>query len=151
MSRILMAAAALLLTAATPAVHAADDYVTNADEIVKAADWAKAEVVTLKLDEHSYSPNKVTLKAGQPYKLVLKDEGEEKHYFTAPEFFKAIATRKVEVGLAEIKAPYFKAFELKPKGELTLFFVAVTKGTYTPYCSIEDHRKKGMEATIVIE
>ena len=72
------------------------DYVANAGEIVKAADWDKMITVTVDFDEFSYEPAELVFEVGQPYKLVLKNHGEKKHYFTAEEFYKAIATRKVK-------------------------------------------------------
>lgn len=145
---------ALALTIALPTLAMAEGpSVPNAAEIVKAADWKAMQTVTVTLDEHFYEPKNLTFKAGQPYKLAMKDVGEKKHYYTAPEFFKAIATRKAESAKdGEIKAPYFMAFEMMPNGgELALYFVPVVKGTYPVYCTVEDHRQQGMEGTITIE
>ncbi|MCB1889260.1 MAG: cupredoxin domain-containing protein [Rhodocyclaceae bacterium] len=144
-----------LTTAATfaPLAGAADDYITDADRIVKEADWNAMETVTVVFEEHHYTPENLTFKAGVAYKLELINEGEKHHYFTAPEFFRSIATRKAMVnGQAEIKAPYFKAVEvLKEGGQLDLYFVPVTKGTFPVFCTIDDHREKGMEGSIVVE
>ena len=132
--------------------HASEDYIVNASEIVKAADWKKMETITVELDEFSYDLEKLVFSAGQPYKLVLKNIGEKKHYFTAPEFYKSIATRKVQSNRdGEIKAPYFHAIELMVGGQLDLYFVPVKKGEYPVYCTIKDHRSEGMEAKLVIE
>ena len=127
--------------------------VPNADALVNAADWTKMETVTVILGEHHFEPSDLKLKAGQAYKLELRNEGEKDHYFTAGEFFKNVAWRKVMVNKqAEIKAPYFLAFEpLKKGGQVDLYFVAVNKGTYPVICTIDDHREKGMEGTVVIE
>ena len=138
---------------ATAPMPPADTYVTNADEIVKAADWKKMKTITVTMEEHSYEPQNITFKVGQPYKLELKNIGDKDHYFTAPEFLRAIATRKVMVNAqAEIKAPYFKAFEvLKKNGQLDVYFVPVVKGAYPVFCTIDDHREKGMEGALTIE
>ncbi len=143
---------ALGVAAAIP-VHAAEDYVVDADRIVKEADWNAMQTLTVEIAEHSYTPDEIHLKAGTPYKLELKNLGEKNHYFTAPEFYRSIATRKAMVnGQAEIKAPYFKAVEiLKDGGQLDLYFVPVTKGSYPVYCTIDDHREKGMEGTLIVE
>lgn len=140
------------LVLAAPA-GAAEDYVVNADEIVKAANWDAMQTVTVEIEEHHYTPETLRFKAGTAYKLELKNLGEKHHYFTAPEFYKAIATRKAMVnGQAELKAPYFKAIEvLKEGGQLDLYFVPVKKGEYKVYCTIDDHQEKGMEGRIVIE
>lgn len=148
-----VAASMVLLGGCQTLAPQAPDYVTNAAEIVKATDWSKMETVTVTIDEHSYAPQKLVFKAGQPYKLQLKNAGQKDHYFTAPEFYKSIATRKAMVNkYAEIKAPYFDAFEiLKTSGQIDLYFVPVVKGTYKSYCTIEDHRDKGMEGLIIVE
>lgn len=142
-----------LLVAAAPAAANQGGAVPNSADIVKAADWTKMETVTVEIDEHDYAPRALRLKAGQPYKIVMKNMGEKDHYYTAPEFFRSVATRKAMVnGQAEIKAPYFTAFEMmKGGGQLDLYVVPVTKGTFPVYCTIEDHRDQGMEGTITVE
>jgi len=130
-----------------------ETYVLNYKDIVKATDWSKMKTVTVEIDSHSYTPDTLVFEAGQPYRLVFKNLSEkEKHYFTAPEFYRAIATRKVQAnGMGEIKAPYFTALEMtKNGGELELYFVPVTKGTFEAYCTITDHRENGMDAEITI-
>lgn len=131
------------------------DYIVNAGDIVKAANWNKTETVTLELSEHSYHPAELKLRANQPYKLVLKNVGEKEHYFTADEFFKSVATRKAMVAspkkIAEVKAPYFTAMEIYKESEMEFYFVPVKKGSYKFFCTIDDHRDKGMEGSIVVE
>ena len=130
----------------------AADYVENAGEIVKAANWDKMETILVDIDEFDYEPDGLRFKAGQPYKLVMKNNGEKKHYFTAPEFYKSIATRKVQSNKdGEIKVPYLLALEMMANGgQLDLYFVPVKKGSYPVYCTIEEHRDEGMEGTIVV-
>lgn len=132
---------------------AQDDYVTNYLEIVNETDWDKMQTVVVELDEFLYNHEGLVFKAGQPYKLSMKNVGEKKHYFTAPEFYKAIATRKVQSDNdGEIKAPYFTAIEMMAEGgTLDLYFVPVKPGSYTVYCTEGDHRDQGMEDKIVIE
>jgi uncharacterized cupredoxin-like copper-binding protein len=142
-------AGALALTLAASA--SAADYVKNYAEIVKAADWKAMTTLTVNMTEFEYDSS-LELKAGHTYKLELKNIGEKKHYFTAPEFFKNIATRKAQVNdQAEIKAPYFDAIEVLPGGQLDLYFVAHNKGEYPVYCTIDDHRDQGMEEMIIIK
>ncbi len=145
----------ILLTLLLPGfgLHAgtAVDYVANAGEIVKAADWDKMKTVTVDFDEYSYEPEELVFEVGQPYKLVLKNHGKKKHYFTAEDFYKAIATRKVQSNRdGEIKAPYFIAIELMVGGQLDLYFVPVKRGEYEVFCTIKDHREEGMEGKLVI-
>ncbi len=133
--------------------YAGGDHVTNSAEIVKAADWKKMKTVTVEMVEMEYGPDELVFEAGQPYKLILKNNGKKKHYFTAPEFYKAIATRKVQSNKdGEIKVPYLNALEMMADGgQLDLYFVPVKKGTFPVYCTIDDHRTEGMEGSITIK
>lgn len=135
------------------AASAAEDYITNAADIVKQADWQKMQTVTVTIEDHHYTPEHLVFKAGQPYKLELKNLGEKDHYFTAAEFYRSVATRKAMVNKqAEIKAPYFTALEiLKNGGQIDLYFVPVKTGRFPVFCTIDDHREKGMEGSITVE
>ncbi len=145
--------ASLVILLLTGCIQSKPDYITNSKEIVKAADWEKMQTLTVNMEEFSYDMEPIELKKGVPYKLELKNIGEKKHYFTAPEFFKSIATRKVQSNKdGEIKAPYFLALEMMANGgQLDLYFVPVTAGTFPVYCTIDDHREPGMEGTIVVK
>jgi uncharacterized cupredoxin-like copper-binding protein len=142
----------LALTALIATNIMAADYVTNASDIVAAANWDKMKTIRVEMDEYAYSFDDLVLEANQPYKLELVNKGKKKHYFTAPEFYKAIATRKVQSNKdGEIKAPYFTAIELMVDGQLDLYFVPVNTGEFEVYCTIKGHRDDGMEAFITIE
>lgn len=145
-----LTALAAVVAMSCAGVSLAADYVTNYKEIVKQADWKNMLTVTVNIDEFDYDGD-LNFKVGQPYKLELKNQGEKKHYFTAPEFYKSIATRKAQVnGQAEIKAPYFTALEILPGGQLDIYFVPTKRGEFATYCTIDDHRDEGMEDTIIV-
>ena len=153
LSFLVLALSGAVLSA--PAAVSAADYITDAAAIVKAANWDAMETVTIELEEHSFTPQDLKLKAGQPYKLVIKNVGEKDHYYTATEFFKSVAWRKVQTPKpqgGEIKAPYFSAIETyKNGGTVELFFVTVNKGEFEVVCTIDDHKEKGMHGTIKVE
>lgn len=138
---------------ATPVL--AQDVVPNAAEIVKKANWAKMQTVTIELTEHDFSPKDLKLQADTPYRLIIRNIGEHDHYYTAAEFFRSVAWRKVQTPKphgGEIKAPYFTAVEAYKKGgTVELFFVTVKKGTFEVICTIDDHKDKGMFGTITVE
>ena len=147
-----LTALAGVLALSVAASASAGNYVENYKEIVKGADWKAMTTITVNMGEYEYDTSSLELTAGKAYKLELKNVGEKKHYFTAPEFFKNVATRKAQVnGQAEIKAAYFTALEILPGGQLDLYVVAHTKGEYPVYCTIDDHRDQGMEETIVVK
>jgi uncharacterized cupredoxin-like copper-binding protein len=131
------------------------DYMSNSADIVKAAKWDQMETVTIELTEHDFKPKQLKLKANQPYRLVIKNTGEFDHYYTAAEFFKSVAWRKVQTPRphgGEVKAPYFTAVEAyKNGGTVELFIVPVKKGTYEVVCTIDGHVDKGMTGSITVE
>lgn len=128
------------------------DYVQDANSRVQAGDWSKMQTVSVTLNEYSYTPSELRFKTGVPYKLQIQNKGSSKHYFTSEEFFKGIATRKVQSNAdGEIKAPYFSALEVFPDRSLDLYFIPVKKGTYRLHCTITGHEAKGMHGVIVIE
>lgn len=128
------------------------DYVQDANSRVQAGDWSKMRTVSVTLNEYSYTQSELRFKTGVPYKLQIQNKGSAKHYFTSEEFFKGIATRKVQSNAdGEIKAPYFSALEVFPDRSLDLYFIPVKKGTYRLHCTITGHEAKGMHGVIVIE
>ena len=152
MSLLSLVAAAVL---SAPLAAGAADPVADAAAIVKAANCDAMETITVELTEHSFTPQDLKLKAGQPYRLVIKNVGQKDHYYTATEFFKSVAWRKVQTPKpngGEIKAPYFTAVETyKNGGSVELFFVTVNKGEFDVICTIEDHKDQGMYGKIVVE
>lgn len=126
-------------------------YVRDSTERVAAADWTKMQTVEVGLGEFSFTPDRLAFAREVPYRLVIRNAGSQKHYFTAPAFFRAIATRKVQASDGEIKAPYFSAIEVYPGRSLDLYFVPVTAGSYELECTITGHAGRGMTGTIVVD
>lgn len=135
---------------ATPEVTAETDYLVNAADFVAAANWDAQQEVVLELNEFSFTPSDLTFEVGTPYVLTIRNAGKEKHYFTAHEFYRAIATRKAETTQSEVKVPYFTAIEVYPGQEAELLFIPVMPGTYEFICEIEGHADKGMRGTIAV-
>lgn len=149
---------ALALTGCTflaSPLASAQGYVTNSAEIVKAANWNEMETVEIELIEHEFNPKDLKLKANKAYRMVIKNAGESDHYYTAGEFFKSVAWRKIQTPRphgGEFKAPYFTAVEVYKKGgSVELFFVPVKTGSYEVICTIDDHKEKGMTGSITVE
>ena len=114
------------------------------------ADWSKMETVTVTMTEYAFSPSTVVLKEGAPTRFVLKNAGKEAHYFVAEQFFKAIATRKIQGSDGEIKAPSFTAVEVYPGKTLEWFLVPVRKGGFDLLCTVKGHAAHGMKGTIEV-
>lgn len=144
-----LAAAVLAWTAG---LAAASDYVVDGALIVKSVNWNKFETVTVRLGEHYFEPADLHLKAGKAYKIELRNVGQRDHHYTAPEFFRAVAWRKLSVSKqAEIRVDYVNSVEVEREGQLDLYIVPVTVGTYEVTCTLDDHREKGMVGSVTIE
>jgi uncharacterized cupredoxin-like copper-binding protein len=154
-SKSALALAVIVSAMLSSSAAIAENPVENSADIVKAAKWDEMETVKMELIEHAFEPKDLKLKANKPYRLVIKNTGESDHYYTATEFFKSVAWRKVMSSRphgGEIKAPYFTAIEVfKKGGSVELFFVPVRKGTYEVICTIDDHKDKGMFGSITVE
>lgn len=122
-------------------------------EVVQKTDWTRMQNVRIVLRDAGFAPSELRLKAGQPYRLTIENQGANNHYFNAPEFFASIAARKAQVdSFAEIKAPRFSSFEIfAAGGTFDLYFVPLEKGRYRAHCHLGNHAEMGVEGTLVVE
>ena len=130
-----------------------------ASDWVGGVDWDTRTVVNVSMVENgtqlSYSPSNLTFEAGKPYVLRISNSAGNsgKHYFSpeqAKDFFKSVATRKVQTADAEYKAPYFRAVELLVGGVLEIYFVPIISGEYDFLCTITGHADAGMTGKITV-
>lgn len=93
---------------------------------------AAAQKVTVVAKEFAYTPNKITVKAGQPVQLVLDNRGVIEHDFVVDKF-------KVKMGT------------IQPGKTGTVTFTPNAKGTFEFYCSVPGHKEAGMKGTLVVQ
>ncbi len=139
--------AAALLSLSAPAIAAGSGEMAN---VLSNADWSKMETVTVTMREFSFSPSRISLKAGAPTKLVLRNEGKEAHYFVAETFFRSVATRKIQGSDGEVKAPFLTAAEVYAGKTLEWFLVPTKTGTFDLLCTVKGHAEHGMRGTIEV-
>jgi len=114
---------------------------------------------------HGFFPNRLKFETGKLYKLVLKNDSDDPHYFTSHAFSQMIFTRKVQVTqmrdgkpttLAEFKGA-IREVEVYPGHTAEWWFVPVASGRATDLaCGIvgkdgKSHAHHGMTGEIVIE
>lgn len=154
-SRALALAAVILSGCVTPGADraAADPMQERRVAALAGADWNTMHSLAVEMHDHGYRPRELRLKAGQPYKLTLVNNGAVSHYFTAPEFFASVAARKAEVPRqAEVKAAVFTSFEVHGRGgAVDFYFVPLEKGTFRAHCHIKDHLPLGIEGILIVE
>ena len=134
----------------TPAVLAEGQYLENAADFVDAANWDAAPKVPIELGEMFFKPKNISVEAGKPYVLELVNTGKVKHEFTAAEFFRSAASRKVESDSSEVKVPFFTEIEVLAGKSAELFVIPVIPGAFEMLCLIPGHREAGMEGTITV-
>jgi uncharacterized cupredoxin-like copper-binding protein len=115
-----------------------------------AADWSKMETVTVTLSEYAFTPSHLAFKEGVPTRLVIKNAGKENHYFVSEQFFRNVATRKVQSSDGEFKAPIFTAVEVYAGKTAEWFLVPMKKGTFDLLCTVKGHAEHGMKGTIEV-
>jgi uncharacterized cupredoxin-like copper-binding protein len=75
-------------------------------------------------------PREYKLKVGKGYRWKIQASDLNEYALVAPDFFRNIWIRKVEVGGVEIKSATLDEVEFEDGGEAELFFVAVRPGTF---------------------
>jgi uncharacterized cupredoxin-like copper-binding protein len=125
-------------------------YVSDAPALVAAADWSKAETVTVALSNFRFTPNELAFQHDTPYRLHLVNQSASTHTFTSEAFFKAIAIQKIEPSPASGTTASLTRLDLAPGEQKDLYFVAVRSGTYAFDCSELLHDTFGMSGRIAI-
>lgn len=119
-------------------------YVVDPSFWVEAADWSRAERVRVHLTEHGFVPQVLTLREGEAYLLEIANTGSEPHFFAAPDFFRGVALREVQVaGAASLDASRFSVVRLEPGRAVVVSFVAVRPDDYPVVCTVSGHRDPG--------
>jgi uncharacterized cupredoxin-like copper-binding protein len=111
-----------------------------------AQNFSRAQVVQVTLSDYKFTPSTITLKAGQPTILRLKNEADQPHEFGAPEFFAKAVVRAADAksvnkeGEAELMGHTQKDIGLVPKA-----------GVYHLQCNKPGHAKLGMQGSINVK
>ena len=114
---------------------------------------------------HAFEPSRLRFETGRLYRLVLRNNSRDPHYFTSDEFAARVFTRKVQVTqardgreatLAEFKGAV-REIEVYPGHSAEWWFVPVAARRVADLrCGIvaadgRTHAEHGMEGGIVIE
>ena len=96
----------------------------------------KAQSLKLELgsekSDYAMSNKEFQLATGKAYRLKIISSGLKEYSFRAPEFFKNMWLRKLEVEDVEIQAPVINelSFEEYEESEAELFFAPIRTGVY---------------------
>ncbi len=70
----------------------------DARERVEAADWSKAEIISVRIRQNEFYPMIIDLKRDRPYVIRITNGDDTQHVFGAGDFFRSVALAKVDVG-----------------------------------------------------
>ena len=109
-----------------------------------ATDWSKAETVTVVTSEYGFEPNRLTFRAGAPYRLHLENRGKDLHEFTAPAFLQNAEIRNRDAVNADRTE-----ISIQPGEQKDVYLVPRQPGRYPLACA--DHDWAGMTGEITVE
>lgn len=153
--RTLVIALTLLLAACTadgPPASRPGGGVAFASDRVERIDWSKAQTVEIKLDEFAFDPETLRLKADQPVKLIIRNQGRARHSFAAPDLIKASAVRSVVPAPGEtLPTVSYNEINVSPGSFKELQILPIEKGSYDLKCGIIGHSLFGMTGRVIVE
>lgn len=138
-------------------------FFTQLEMSFAAGDMTKQEPVEIYVNlgnekgEIKFFPSKLLLETGKLYKLIIKNNSPQKHYFSSDKFSQAVFTRKVQIStssgkpVAEIKG-LVREIEVYPGRTAEWWFVPLKTGKFDDLrCTIPGHAEAGMVGVIEIK
>jgi len=126
--------------------------VAFASDRVERVDWSRAATVEIKLDEFSFEPETLRLKAEQPVRLIIRNNGRVRHSFSAPDLIKASAVRSVVPAPGEtLPTVSYNEINVSPGSSKELQILPIEKGTYDLKCGVIGHSLFGMTGRVIVE
>lgn len=101
-----------------------------------------ADTVTIHLSNFAFTPNNIRLQAGKPVTLVLINDANGGHNFSAPVLF---AASTFPAGTAP---PKYGTQEVSPHSQTKLRFIPQKPGRYEVTCTHFMHEVFGMTANV---
>lgn len=95
-------------------------------------DGSDAVKLDISAEEFAFSPDDLQAEAGQPVKVVVRNEGEITHNITIPELDVRSET-------------------IRPGESIEVTFTPDEPGDFTFFCRVSGHRDAGMEGTLSVE
>ncbi|MGB2696201.1 MAG: cupredoxin domain-containing protein [Dehalococcoidia bacterium] len=105
--------------------------------------------LTLRAFEWGFEPESIILQEGQEVRIEFKNDGELLHDFKIEPIEAEVLEPTSTGGLEADRDDLFIGVDSGDGG--TLAFVPKQTGTFAFWCTINDHRGRGMEGTLIIE
>ncbi len=98
---------------------------------------------------YDFTQEPMALETGKGYRMWIKATGAKECAFVAPELFKNVFFRKIEVNKVELKFSRVDEIEFEQEGAAELFFTPIRPGEYTWEC--KGLADKGLTGKITVK
>lgn len=144
MRRVILSLAALSLAA----VFAAGDVAARGDFATRVT---RLEPLVLgnETSDFAMSQKEYKLETGRYYRWTITSSGKREYNLVAPEFWRNVWIRQVQVGQIEIKTATLEELDFDGEGSIHVFFVPIRTGTYT--FRLHGLEERGMTGRLIVE
>ena len=107
--------------------------------------------ITIVEKEFSFTPSSITVKAGEPVRLTLQNQGAVEHDFVVEQV--SISNMNVVQGNAHDHGSgttYDLHVSTDPERESIIEFTVTEPGTYRIFCSVAGHVEGGMVGELIV-
>lgn len=123
----------------------------DAAEALESPDWDRAERIPVSMTEYNFTPSRIVLRAGEPYRLVLRNNGGRDHTFAARGFFRTVEAGPIVDREGNSRQPReVKELPVEKGKSLSFFFVPREPGEFELYCPENKNEARGMTGRIVV-
>lgn len=111
----------------------------------------RAREIVITATDFDFQPDTITIKRGEPVRIVLNNTGAALHDFTVMVMPAEVISEEegAEHDMGEMMAAVHVAAE--PGSRASIEFIPTRSGTYTFFCSVTGHRELGMEGRLIVE
>jgi len=106
-------------------------------------------VITMRAYEWGFDPPAVLLQPGEQVRLVLSNDGQVLHDLKVDGLQAQVINIQDNGPLSGGEGEVFLSAE--PGHEASITFVAQEAGSFTFYCTIQPHRRLGMEGDLIVQ
>lgn len=111
----------------------------------------RLEPLVLGSDESDFTmtQREYRLETGRYYRWTITSSGKREYNLVAPEFWRNVWIRQVQIGEIEIKTATLEELDFDGAGTIHVFFVPVRTGTY-PF-RLRGLEERGMTGRLIVE
>ncbi len=122
----------------------------EAHNIISDADWGSATRIEMLFEDDYYQPDELTLEAGKPYILAIKNTGNRRHDISGEKFFSNIAVKKISNKGMEVGAYHIESVHVQKGEEIEIWLVPKNVGEFPFICTVPGHMNDGMEGQLKV-